>query len=120
MFSKKVSELPQFSQRKTFNSSQDMTTSSFFINILAFILCSANANPIEKKRGREKCAIVSVNSSPIKTIFALLTEQIAIQMRFLKLHVNETSFDKMLIGFYSYQNNKSLCLACSLILDAVM
>lgn len=50
----------------------------FFLDIPTFILYSASANLIAKKRGCKECAIVSIDSSSIKLIFTLLAELIII------------------------------------------
>lgn len=50
----------------------------FFINMLAFVLCLASTYSVSKKRCRKLYAIVSVRSSRIKMIFALLAEAIVI------------------------------------------
>ena len=52
----------------------------FFLSMPAFVLCPASANAVPKKRGRKRSAILSVGSSCIEMVFALLAKLIAIQM----------------------------------------
>lgn len=55
----------------------------FFLNMSAFILCSASVNIVTKKKSCKQGIIVSIGSGYIEMIFALLVEQIVIQMQFL-------------------------------------
>ena len=57
----------------------------FFLSIPGFVLYPASANAIPKKRSHKRNAILSVGSSYIEMILALLAKPIAIQMRFSKI-----------------------------------
>ena len=50
----------------------------FFLSMPAFVLSSASANSVLKKRGCKRSAILSIGSSCIKIVFALLPKSIAI------------------------------------------
>ena len=72
----------------------------FFLGMPAFVLCSASANSISKKKDRKRSAILSVGSSYIEIVFVLLTKPIVIQMRFSKIQVGKPSLERLFFGLY--------------------
>lgn len=61
-----------------------MNIQTNFYCIAVFKPCLASAHTILKKRNYKGNAIVSISSSRVKIIFALLAKSIAIQMQFSK------------------------------------
>ena len=74
----------------------------FFLGMPKFVLCTASANAISKKRGRKRSAIFSIGSSYIKIVFALLVKPIAIQMWFSIIQVRKPSFERLFLWLYWY------------------
>ena len=72
----------------------------FFLGMPAFVLYLASANAIPKKRGRKRSVILSVGSSCIEIVFALLAKPIAIQIRFSKIQVGKPSLERLFLWLY--------------------
>ena len=72
----------------------------FFLSMSAFVLCSASANDILKKKARKRSAIFSVGSSCNEMVFTLLAKPIAIQMQFSKIQVGKPSLERFFLWLY--------------------
>lgn len=57
----------------------------FCLEMPVFIFCPVSTNIVIKKRDYKQDIIISVGSSCIKIIFALLAEPEAIQMQFIEI-----------------------------------
>ena len=79
---------------------EDNNIRPFFLSMPAFVLCLASANAIAKKKVRKESAILSVGSSCIEIVFALLAKLIPIQMKFFKMQVGKPSFERLFLWFY--------------------
>ena len=64
------------------------------------ILNPTSTNVVSKKKGGKEYTIISISSSHIKIMFALLAEPIAIKMRFSKIQVGEASHKILLFLLY--------------------
>ena len=92
---------------------------AFFQCIPTLIQSPASTNTVLKKRGRKRCMIIPISSSYIKIIFALLVEQIAIQMWFFVIQVGKANLRGLLLWLYWRCRDLDWGLDMGLILEGV-